>query len=107
MLHRGTVLSRTTSPSTYLVQFERKELGYEECPDFDVASHGIPAMLKVSPTNQSLDAQIDPNRYGDLPYGTTYGPLSGKKSYHSSYRNKLLNLLHSYMHEYFLSIHQN
>jgi len=82
ILHRGTVLTR--KDNYYLVQFERKDLGCEYCSDIDVASHGIPEILKPAcdiaigmPTSKTQTNT--PGRYGSLPYGTSYGSLVGKK----------------------------
>jgi len=80
ILHRGTVL--THKHDTYLVQFERKDLGCEYCPDIEVASHGIPEILKpacdITIGIPVIESQNNtPGRYGSLPYGTSYGPLIG------------------------------
>jgi len=83
ILHRGTVL--THKHDTYLVQFERKDLGCEYCLDVEVASHGIPEILK-SACNITVGMPViephtnTPGPYGSLPYGTSYGPLV---DYHS------------------------
>ena len=83
MLHRGIVLTRDCINHLYLVQFERKELGCEFCPDIEVASHGVPEII-VSGTEIALDGSYLGahanllSSYGSLPYGTTYGPLVGK-----------------------------
>ncbi len=82
ILHRGTVLLRNSQSNQYLIQFERKELGCEYCPDIEVACHGVPEIIKPS-LNLSLDGtNIGINRDhntkpGVLPYGTTYGLIAG------------------------------
>jgi hypothetical protein len=45
VIHRGVVLSYDERRARYLVQFERKELWHDFCPDSEVASHGIPDLL--------------------------------------------------------------
>jgi hypothetical protein len=83
ILHRGIVLAYDARRYGYLVQFERNELGYEFCPDTDVASHGVPEIL-VPATEFALDGSYigsfeDPHSGpGTLPYGTTYGSLVGE-----------------------------
>ena len=82
ILHRGTVLLRNSRSNHYLIQFERKELGCEYCPDIEVACHGVPEIIKPS-VKLSLDGAnigIIRDHYtkpGVLPYGTTYGLITG------------------------------
>lgn len=80
VLHRGVVLSHDPRRSGYLVQFERQELGFQFCPDYEIASHGVPEIL-IKATSSCLDASnigAFSNRnaqMGELPYGTSYGSL--------------------------------
>ena len=81
ILHRGLVLGHDHDRHGYLIQFERKDLGYAFCTDTDVASHGVPEVF-VKGADASLngigtfsDAHSWP---GLLPYGTSYGPVFGK-----------------------------
>jgi hypothetical protein len=83
ILHRGVVLFHDIYAAQYLIQFERKEAGFEFCSDTEVASHGVPEMLMPpspsiltgSPTGYDILNSPD---IGALPYGTSFGPLSGK-----------------------------
>jgi len=74
ILHRGVVLAYDKSRAQYLVQFERKELGFGFCPDHEVASHGVPQLLP-SPSACALDgAKIGGFVEQDCPAGATdYG----------------------------------
>merc|ERR1712194_79992 len=45
LLHRGIVLTRNLNTFGYLIQFEKKELGCEFCPDYEVSSHGPPRYI--------------------------------------------------------------
>ena len=82
ILHRGTVLFYDAYSSRYLIQFERKELGTEFVSDTQVSSHGVPeilmppapSILTGAPEETALSNYI---RVGELPYGTSFGPLSG------------------------------
>ena len=80
ILHRGMVLDYDIDRRMYLVQFERKELGFEFCPDVEVASHGVPEILDICNV-VALDGTpvglfANQNRqYGDLEYGTCYASL--------------------------------
>jgi len=84
VLHRGIVLFHDVFAGRYLVQFERKELGFEFCRDTEVATHGVPDIL-MSPsrtklTGSPLDGGIDDCiRIGTEPYGTSFGPECGVK----------------------------
>jgi hypothetical protein len=55
ILHRGVVLGYDKNRASYLVQFERKELGFWLCPDHEVASHGEPKLLSRMPSAHGLD----------------------------------------------------
>ena len=82
LIHRGTVLCHDYETEAYLIQFEKKSLGYEWCADFEVASHGLPE--KIFPSANDLPkqycSQLQPNLYGTLTTGTDYGPLLGTYS---------------------------
>jgi hypothetical protein len=83
VLHRGVVLFHDAKGQGYLVLFERKHLGYEFCPDTEVASHGVPKVLIKSPAaaldGSSLEPTIDHNSHpGNLPYGTLLQQPSSK-----------------------------
>jgi len=76
LVHRGTVLVHDYSTEAYLIQFEKKALGYEWCADFEIASHGLPEVifpLKTEENHQQVTL-------GRLPTGTNYGPLIGEFS---------------------------
>jgi len=82
LLHRGVVLSRRTYQSNaYVIQFERKELGFEFCLDIDIASHGVkevllpakPPGLQASPMVPHLG--MNTTNLGELAYGSTYGTV--------------------------------
>lgn len=80
VLHRGIVLAHDPVRSGYLVQFERQELGFQFCPDYEVSSHGVPEIM-IQTTSSSLEATNlggfadHHSKMGDLPYGTSYGPM--------------------------------
>ena len=84
ILHRGVVLYHDVHSAKYLVQFERRELGYEFCSDTEVASHGVPdILLPAAPSRLSDSPYPEVNgstaaEEGGLPYGTSFGPLSGE-----------------------------
>ena len=82
ILHRGIVLFHDVRAHGYLIQFERKELGYEFCPDTEVASHGVPDVLVAaneSPLHgTSRTGNIDMSEVGMMTYGTSRTPTSGK-----------------------------
>lgn len=80
VLHRGIVIAHDPFRSGYLVQFERQELGFQFCPDYEVASHGGPRILVRSGTTSldgtNLGAFSDRHMVpGELTYGTHYGPV--------------------------------
>jgi hypothetical protein len=54
----------------YLVQFERKELGFEFCPDTEVASHGAPSFL----FSDEIKLRNPPDRFLDHAE-TSYAPV--------------------------------
>jgi len=80
VLHRGIILAHDPLRSGYLVQFERPEMGFQFCPDYEVASHGVPEILMHATTTslegKNLGAFSDrhANR-GELSYGTSYGSM--------------------------------
>lgn len=87
ILHRGVILhhepSNGAANGNYLVQFERKELGYEMCTDTEVASHGVPDILMPAAQSRLSGTPHDYSKYSDngsLPYGTSFGPLSVAKT---------------------------
>ena len=59
VLHRGIVLGHDPFRSGYLVQFERQELGFQFCPDYEVATHGMPETLL-----HASDATLEGTRLG-------------------------------------------
>lgn len=80
VLHRGIVLGHDPRRSGYLVQFERPELGFQFCPDYEVASHGLPdIMIRATDTSlegTNLGAFSDRHAHpGELSYGTSCGPM--------------------------------
>lgn len=84
ILHRGMVLDYDFSRRMYLIQFERKELGFEFCPDVEVASHGVPQLftscdtlaLDGSPIGCFADSN---NQHGDPEYGTCHSSTQNLK----------------------------
>lgn len=83
MLQRGVVLFHDVTGKGYLVLFENKHLGYEFCPDTEVASHGAPKFIFNSPktalNGSSLGFSVDHSaQSGNLPYGTLLRPPHGK-----------------------------
>ena len=78
LLHRGIILARDPLRHSYLVQFERKELGCEFCPDIEISSHGVPDILL--PLDESFNGPRfhSGQHFGSLPYGTSYGHFVGK-----------------------------
>jgi hypothetical protein len=85
IIHRGLVLSYDEERHGYMIMFERKELGFEFCRDVDVASHGVPEILipAADTTLNGLSLFSDVNAQpGELPYGTSYGPVFGKLKSH-------------------------
>ena len=80
VLHRGIVIAHDPFRCGYLVQFERQELGFQFCPDYEVASHGGPEILVRAGTasldGTNLGAFSDRHMVpGELSYGTHYGPV--------------------------------
>lgn len=63
VLNRGTVLFHDPAKKGYVIQFERKELGHEFCPDTEVATL---CHVEWSPVESSLF----PDRVS-LPFGTS------------------------------------
>eukprot|EP00547_Thalassionema_nitzschioides_P001014 CAMPEP_0194207414 /NCGR_PEP_ID=MMETSP0156-20130528/6166_1 /TAXON_ID=33649 /ORGANISM="Thalassionema nitzschioides, Strain L26-B" /LENGTH=1028 /DNA_ID=CAMNT_0038934175 /DNA_START=177 /DNA_END=3263 /DNA_ORIENTATION=+ len=92
ILHRGVVLEYDIDRRMYLIQFERKELGFEFCPDVEVASHGVPQLFQDYDT-LSLDGTpigcfVDRNnQHGDPSYGTCY--VSSKNSKQKSRKDEV------------------
>ena len=82
ILHRGTVLFHDARAHGYLIQFERKELGYEFCPDSEVASHGLPEVLVPAEDSclhgSSRTGNLSLSEVGTMTYGTSRAPTSGK-----------------------------
>ena len=80
LIHRGIVLGHDPHRNGYLVQFERQELGFQFCPDYEVATHGVPEIL-VHASDTSLEGTTIggfSDRHadiGELSYGTSYGPM--------------------------------
>ena len=73
IIHRGVVLDIVDSSSSYIVQFERKELGVKYIADTEVARHGQTTLIKKSTdplSSLSLTSQI-----GQILRGTSNGPL--------------------------------
>ena len=65
----------------YLIQFERKELGFEFCLDVEIASHGIKEVLLPAKPHVMYGYQpghimgFKSTSVGDLAYGSTYGTI--------------------------------
>ena len=83
ILHRGVVLFHDVASARYLVQFERKSLGFELCSDTEVASHGVPNTIMPAAPGKLTGAPHEGAigglaGVGALPYGTSFGPLTGK-----------------------------
>ena len=79
LLHRGSVLCHDHESSAYLIQFEKKSLGYDWCADFEVASHGLPQVIYPS-RDKAIErsaTSLPFSPYGVLPSGTCYGTLIG------------------------------
>ena len=80
IIHRGIVLNKHPGSNGYLIQFERKDLGYEFCPDTEVAAHGVPSVIL-----QASRGATDGSAMGTMPnpsdsgLGTTYGPLAERQ----------------------------
>jgi len=77
LLHRGNVLCHDHESSAYLIQFEKKSLGYDWCADFEVASHGLPQVIYPS-RDKAIErsaTSLPFSPYGVLPSGTCYGTL--------------------------------
>ena len=94
ILHRGIVLFHDVRAHGYLVQFERKELGYEFCPDAEVASHGVPEVLVAANDSwlngTSRMGNVRISEIGTMTYGTSRTTTSGKCS-----RPQIPDLIHS------------
>ena len=74
VLHRGMILAYDLKRHMYLIQFEKKELGFDFCKDTEVASHGIPDLLDTA-TEMTLDG-TNIGGFSDLndePGGMVYG----------------------------------
>lgn len=84
LIQRGTVLAHNKKAAIFLIQFERKELGWDWVKDVEIASHGVPEILisKRNPLTLCSIPHPDPNdfvpEHGSLPYGTTFSPLIGE-----------------------------
>lgn len=83
ILHRGTVLFYSPRDHGYFIQFERKGMGCEFCPDTDVASHGIPDLLLhsaespfIHETQRTMRNQL--SNVGTLRFGTMHYLTPGK-----------------------------
>jgi hypothetical protein len=80
VLHRGVVLGHDPVRCGYLVQFERQEMGFQFCPDYEVATHGMPETL-LNATDATLEGRTlggfanGNARPGDLAYGTSRGQM--------------------------------
>jgi len=84
ILHRGKVLFHDVASARYLVQFERKELGFELCSDTEIARHGAPdILLPAAPskiTGASYQTGNDTFAKVGLPaYGSSAGPRAAPK----------------------------
>lgn len=78
VLHRGTVLHHDAKRHFYLIQFERKELGFEVCPDHRISAHGLQLPVCRAPDTAFDGTHIggseDLNKLpGSIVYGTGYG----------------------------------
>lgn len=82
MIHRGNVLAH--HKEFYLIQFERRDLGWEWVRDTEIASHGVPEVILTKHNPQTLPYRSGfvsneyVQDYGSLPYGTSFGQLIGK-----------------------------
>ena len=84
ILQRGTVLSYDINRKMYLIQFERKEIGFEFILDIDVAAHGVPEPMygasEVALDETLLGGFANRNiEMGSMLYGTMYG----RNTFHS------------------------
>lgn len=86
IIFRGIVLFHDARAHTYLVQFEKKELGCEICADTEVARHGVPEILVPdSKTGGSgfgfSHIPTHLSGVGALAYGARRFPSMGTKQY--------------------------
>jgi hypothetical protein len=78
LVHRGTVLYHDKLEGEFLIQFERKELGWDWVSDFEVASHGVPEIIGGYQSN-IMDETCTYDSYSDpFPCATSFAPLLGK-----------------------------
>lgn len=65
----------------YLIQFERKELGFEFCLDVEISSHGVKEVLLPANPRKMYGSQprshlsMTSTMVGELAYGSTYGTI--------------------------------
>lgn len=85
LIHRGTVLAHNKKSAIFLIQFERKELGWDWVKDVEIASHGVPDVILVRRDPQAScnnSYTTDPKdivpEHGSLLSGTSFSPLIGK-----------------------------
>ena len=64
--------------NAFLIQFDRKELGWDWVRDIELASHGLPATIVVKRNCKLLDVKEKMENHGAVPIGTSFGPLIGK-----------------------------
>jgi hypothetical protein len=77
IIHRGVVLNKHPGSNGYLIQFERKDLGYEFCPDTEVAAHGVPSVILQASHGATDGSSMGAmSNHGGIGLGTTYGPLA-------------------------------
>jgi len=76
LIHRGTILARRND--YYLIQFERRELGWDWVQDTDVASHGVPDILLSRRSKGCSESSQHRHNIGSLPHGTSFGRLIGE-----------------------------
>ena len=73
IIQRGRVLTFDRRTALYLIEFENGQFGYEICPDSDVATCGVPAVLiSAIPDNCKLfmGSSSGPPPGGIVPEGT-------------------------------------
>jgi hypothetical protein len=90
VLHRGVVLSHDQAKHGYLIHFDRKELGYEFCPDTEVASYGPPTVLIHAAGSSTPETTLMARRnswanIGPLTYICDDGQSLGKCASHCRY----------------------
>ena len=79
ILQRGRVMAFDRSSAVYLIEFENSQIGYELCPDSDVATSGGPKLLIASSDKRTLSrTPLMHGAEGAMSTGSATGPLTGK-----------------------------